>query len=230
MSIVLVIIGLIIGGILKGQEIIESARQKNLISQFDALRAAVNTFTDRYGSIPGDYLLATTRVSGSAQIIVGDGNGIVGPAQATAATVGSVAGNTASTENLQFFTHLAAANLLEGTAVLNLGAQFGTNSALPAVSIAGAGMTVAYGLYNHATDARSSTWVRVHKNPTTPAAALSPAMAYAIDTKIDDGIAPMGSFRTNLAVAGCGTLADVVQNYTFTVNDQLCTAIVDILP
>ena len=81
MSIVLVIIGLIIGGILKGQEIIESARQKNLISQFDALRASANTFIDRFGSQPGDYLLATTRVSGAAGVVNGGGNGTVGTAQ-----------------------------------------------------------------------------------------------------------------------------------------------------
>lgn len=47
MSIVLVIIGLIIGGILKGQEIIESSRQKNIITQVDGIRSAINTFADK---------------------------------------------------------------------------------------------------------------------------------------------------------------------------------------
>src|SRR5262249_49069165 len=55
MSIVLVIIGLIIGGILKGQEIVESSRQKNFITQLDSTRAAVNTFVDRYRALPGDF-------------------------------------------------------------------------------------------------------------------------------------------------------------------------------
>ena len=54
MSIVLVIIGLIIGGILKGQELIESARIKNVISQIDTIQAATNAFrtaSTRYRAI-----------------------------------------------------------------------------------------------------------------------------------------------------------------------------------
>ena len=113
--------------------------------------------------------------------------------------------------------------------MIDAGAQFGSNSALPAVSLSGAGMTVISGLYNHGTDNRSANWVRIHKNPTTPAAAMSPAQAYAIDSKIDDGISGMGSFRTDQA-ANCGTAAAIIQDYAFTNNNILCMAAVDIAP
>jgi len=53
-AIVLVIIGLLVGGILKGQEMIKNAKVKNFTKQADELRAAVNTYRDRYRIFPGD--------------------------------------------------------------------------------------------------------------------------------------------------------------------------------
>ena len=51
----LVIIGLLLGGVLKGQELITSARVRNLISQQDGVKAAYFGFLDRYRALPGDY-------------------------------------------------------------------------------------------------------------------------------------------------------------------------------
>ncbi len=53
-SIVLVIIGLLIGGVLKGQSIIRNAQTKRIVQSADELRAAIYTFYDRYGVFPGD--------------------------------------------------------------------------------------------------------------------------------------------------------------------------------
>ncbi len=54
-AIVLVIIGLLLGGVLKGQELITSARVRNLISQQDGVKAAYFGFQDRFRALPGDY-------------------------------------------------------------------------------------------------------------------------------------------------------------------------------
>ena len=54
-AIVLVIIGLLLGGVLKGQELITSARVRNLISQQDGVKAAYFGFLDRFRALPGDY-------------------------------------------------------------------------------------------------------------------------------------------------------------------------------
>jgi prepilin-type N-terminal cleavage/methylation domain-containing protein len=54
-TIVLVIVGLLLGGILKGQELITGARVRNLISQRDAITAAFFGFQDRFRALPGDY-------------------------------------------------------------------------------------------------------------------------------------------------------------------------------
>ncbi len=53
-AIVMVIIGLLIGGILKGQEMINNAKVKRVVKQSDEMRAAVMTFFDKYGQLPGD--------------------------------------------------------------------------------------------------------------------------------------------------------------------------------
>lgn len=53
-AIVMVIIGLLIGGVLKGQQMIKSAKVKRVAKMADEIRAAVNTFYDKYGMLPGD--------------------------------------------------------------------------------------------------------------------------------------------------------------------------------
>ena len=73
LAIVLVVIGLLLGGILKGQELIESARARNLISQMDSIKAAFFTFQDKYRALPGDYPgdLARANLSGIVNDTVG---------------------------------------------------------------------------------------------------------------------------------------------------------------
>src|SRR6476620_3558482 len=62
-AIVLVIIGLLLGGVLKGQELITGARVRNLISQQDGIKAAFFGFQDRYRALPGDYAAADTNIN-----------------------------------------------------------------------------------------------------------------------------------------------------------------------
>ena len=104
-AIVLVIIGLLLGGVLKGQELITGARVRNLISQQDGIKAAFFGFQDRYRALPGDYAAASTNINGVT--ITGDGNGrIEGP-------------NTAGTyETLLAWNHLTAAGFLNGSYTL----------------------------------------------------------------------------------------------------------------
>ncbi len=54
-AIVLVIIGLLLGGILKGQELINSARVRNLADSTSGIQAAYFGFIDRYRRVPGDW-------------------------------------------------------------------------------------------------------------------------------------------------------------------------------
>lgn len=54
LSIVLVIIGLIVGGVLVGRDLVEAAKVRNVVAQLKSTQAAVNTFLGKYGGLPGD--------------------------------------------------------------------------------------------------------------------------------------------------------------------------------
>jgi prepilin-type N-terminal cleavage/methylation domain-containing protein len=53
-AIVLVIIGLLVGGVLQGQELIENSRVKQVVKDMNGTAAAIFTYQDRYGRLPGD--------------------------------------------------------------------------------------------------------------------------------------------------------------------------------
>jgi len=74
-AIVLVIIPLLLGGVLKGQELITSARVRNLIQQQDGVKAAYFGFLDRYRALPGDYTGAVQNINGIATAACNGGNG-----------------------------------------------------------------------------------------------------------------------------------------------------------
>lgn len=59
LALVLVIIGLLITGVLKGEALIQNARVKQLINQKESIAAAYFTFYDRFGQYPGDENLTT---------------------------------------------------------------------------------------------------------------------------------------------------------------------------
>jgi prepilin-type N-terminal cleavage/methylation domain-containing protein len=105
-AIVLVIIGLLLGGVLKGQELIGSARVRHLISQQDSVRTAFLGFQDRYRALPGDYAAADTNINCIASTcMAGNGNGLIEPA-----ATGSVAH-----EEILAWNHLSAAGFLAGS-------------------------------------------------------------------------------------------------------------------
>ena len=74
-AIVLVIIGLLLGGILKGQELINSAKVKNLATDFKNAPLAIYGYQDRFRAVPADDLRADTNLPGGVLADRGDGNG-----------------------------------------------------------------------------------------------------------------------------------------------------------
>lgn len=77
-AIVLVIIGLLAGGILKGQQMIENAKYKAWVKEIDSYRTAVMTFRDKYRYLPGDYPFPD-KLNPPASFVPspGNGNGII---------------------------------------------------------------------------------------------------------------------------------------------------------
>ena len=90
-AIVLVIVGLLLAGVLKGQELIENSRIKSLSKDMDSMAAAVASYNDRYRGLPGDSAVAATNVTngwGATPFTVGNNDGLIG-AVATTFTVGA---------------------------------------------------------------------------------------------------------------------------------------------
>src|SRR5258707_1292138 len=103
-AIVLVIIGLLLGGVLKGQELINAARVRNIASQIDGVKIAYLGFQDRFRALPGDYPtnLANNNIPGNpGGCTVGVptcGNGLIDP-----------------NENLVVWNQLSKANFITGS-------------------------------------------------------------------------------------------------------------------
>ena len=108
-AIVLVIIGLLLGGILKGQELINSARVRNLADTNSGIQAAYYGFIDRYRQVPGDMgSVQATQAIGTAITVGGNGNGQVG---GTAVPAGA----TDWGEAAALWVHLTLAGFLQGS-------------------------------------------------------------------------------------------------------------------
>jgi len=99
-AIVMVIIGLLLGGVLKGQELFNSARIRNLISQQDGVKAAYFGFLDRFRYPAGDYSMAMTNIAGTTTN--GNGNG----------QIQSVLGSGTVDEHIAVWEHLSRAGFI----------------------------------------------------------------------------------------------------------------------
>jgi prepilin-type N-terminal cleavage/methylation domain-containing protein len=102
-AIVLVIIGLLLGGVLKGQELINSAKVKNFANDFRNIPLFIYGYQDKFKALPGDDLAATTRGFGTTTN--GNGNGVINGNWNTV---------TATDESWIFWQHARLANLASG--------------------------------------------------------------------------------------------------------------------
>ena len=110
-AIVLVIIGLLLGGVLKGQELITQAKIRNVANDINGMSAAVYGYQDRYKKFPGDDNDAATRWTNPATKS-GDGNGAVGATGQ--ATVIDCVGAGKDGENCRFWQHLRLSGFVGG--------------------------------------------------------------------------------------------------------------------
>ncbi len=109
LSIVLVIIGLIVGGVLVGQDLIKAAEIRATIGQLEKYDAAVNTFRGKYNGLPGDLRGAAN--FGFVAALNSNGDGFIN----SDISIGADAtdnGTEFSEEAAAFFSHMADANLI----------------------------------------------------------------------------------------------------------------------
>ena len=197
-AIVLVIIGLLLGGILKGQELINNAKVKNMIGYQESLRASWYAFIDRYEAVPGDWTRADQFLAVNQNaVIAGAGDGFINEA-----------------ESPLVFTHLVAAGFIR-CAVCDDGVAGHTNEAAwlnnnnPGGTDPSSGLpspenspTNSYGgvvgifhdvqYYHGRSTSGLQAQLMAHSGPRIPS-----NLARDVDNKIDDGYANSGDVRMN---------------------------------
>jgi prepilin-type N-terminal cleavage/methylation domain-containing protein len=204
MSIVLVIISLLIGGIILGRDLISSAAARAQVAQIDKLKTALNTFKMKYSALPGDLgpgkAAAFGMLTRAGTTFNGDENGLVRAGNAPALYG----------ETQLFWTDLSSAGLLEQTFAVPAATQISadTNPAtfvpmvdryLPRTSIS-LGHVYAYSnrptadIQNYAGvtfELLSVAYTQAGAIRAQPL--LPPSQAYYIDSKLDDGMPETGT-------------------------------------
>lgn len=205
MAIVLVIIGLLLGGVLKGQELIENSKIKNAINDIKGTQAAFNGYIDRFRQMPGDDKCTDTGTTpdctkrGAAwQAGVGDANGILDIAAANTFAAASV-------EGVSLFQQLKAAGFIGGNSADTGLSAYPRNAFGGLVGVMGNIGTAVMGL------PLNGKYVCLGSVPGKA--------ARAIDVSIDDGVADKGLLRAteggaNKEPGTAATLYDDDKQYT----------------
>jgi type II secretory pathway pseudopilin PulG len=182
-AIVLVIIGLLLGGILKGQEMITQAKIKNAINDFNGITVAVTSYQDRYRALPGDDPNADTRWTTQAPA-KGNGDGVI--AGNYNVTVAAAAPTAAQESNL-FWQHLRIAGFVPG---ITTGAGSGSQPINAASGIVGV---------QNAVGATPGPAVGLgFTGPIICSSNVPDKVAIAVDTQMDDSNSATGQVRAQL--------------------------------
>ena len=110
LAIVLVIIGLLLGGVLKGQELINSAKVKNMATDFKNIQVYVYGYQDKFKALPGDDRAVATHLGAAASVAAGSQNGVIDGAWDTV---------TNTDESCLFWQHVRLAGLAPGTTTVD---------------------------------------------------------------------------------------------------------------
>jgi prepilin-type N-terminal cleavage/methylation domain-containing protein len=237
LSIVLVILGLLTGGILTGQSLIKAAELRAVSTEFSAFQTAFNTFKNKYFQLPGDFSEATlfwgklsaycNAHTGTAQttgVCNGDGNGIL--AESTGANNDS--------ERFMIWAHLSRAQMLNGnyTGISGSGA---VDHAIASQNVPASKFSNSAWCFN-GTNGPSGTefdleeygnlleFGRIVGNDDSDSPALTPEEAWNIDKKIDDAKPGMGkvvALRWNDCTDATSN-TDLTSDYLLDEKDVVC--------
>lgn len=186
-AIVLVVVGLLLGAILKGQELMTGARVRTIIQQHDGIRTAYMGFMDRYRQPPGDYAAASANITGVSTACGAAGNAGGGNGDGRIDTAGG--------EFILAWEHLSKAGFLNGVYTCS-GNTVVDQSSVPRNAYGGFLQLVYDDVY--AGNPRLQHNLKSGNN--MPSDILA-----EIDRKADDGNALTGSFRGSTYTSGAAT-------------------------
>lgn len=240
LSIVLVILGLLTGGILAGQSLIRASELRSVANDYQRYLTAMHTFRDKYFALPGDFANATKfwtaqdstpatcRTTSSTTQATCDGNGD--------GVIGTIDGGTTYSEYFRSWQHLANAGLVEGSYPGVNAAGFvynsvpGTNVPRSKINTAGFHLVGVVG----STPVSDTTFFEgTYGNffyfggnmqaSGIPIAVIKPEELWNIDTKLDDGRPAFGKVRAAEASATCHTsTTSATSEYALTTTTNAC--------
>ncbi len=222
LSIVLVILGLLVGGILAGQSLIRAAELRTASAEWSRYQSAMYAFRDKYFAFPGDMTNATAfwglaHASGGTTVAcyltassdskTCDGNGDGDWDE-------NDGGSNSYNEAYRLWQHLANAGMIEGqyTGTRDASASKATiGKNVPASKVSGAGWAAVSFTQSvlHATYFMGSYVGFLLGAEYFPYTLLNPELmpeaAWNIDTKLDDGRPGLGMVRSNVPCATSAT-------------------------
>ena len=190
-AIVLVIIGLLLGGILKGQEMITQAKIKNVIADVTGVSAAMYGYQDRYRALPGDDKGATRWAGAPVSVapqVAGDG-----------VIVGTYNSTTATDESRIFWDHLRRAGFVSGTGAEN---PFNAVSGKTGIQTGDGSDATPGGVLGIGGGAQQFASLMLCT------ANLPDKIAISVDSQMDDGKGKAGSVRATKGAANANLGAD----------------------
>lgn len=172
-AIVLVIIGLLLGGVLKGQELINNAKVRSIADRQNSLKVAWFSFVDRFASLPGDYAQANVYITGGVN---GDGDGTL--------TTG---------ESVLAFQHMTGAGYLRCPHCTATDSTLDPTSLNSITNTYGGVMSIWHDETYYAVRGSTATArLMVHTGPRIPSNIIA-----EVDRKIDDGVPNTGDTNYN---------------------------------
>lgn len=225
LSIVLVILGLLTGGILAGQSLIRAAELRSIVSDYQRFTTARQTFRDKYLAIPGDMNNATrfwSRLNSNADCATNSSAAVATPGTCDGNGDGIIrepAAASQSGEAFQFWRQLTLAGLIEGSYSGLAGStgsadhNFGTNSPPSKISAAGWGASYT----DNSSNAFTTVFRRNYFNAFTiggdsgvwaDGTFLRTEEAWNIDTKLDDGKSGLGRVQAYPVGNSCNLAAN----------------------
>lgn len=167
-AIALIVMGVVLGGVLKGRELIQQARLNVLMRNVDMYRMAVHMFEDTYGALPGDFHLASEQIA--PHLRNGNNDGII-----------SGHGLTPQDEAAQAWSHLSAAGLIPDVGALPQFGQARGGQGVPTEKVGGV-MTIQHMPHP---DMPGHWLVLAHPQEIGGSGVLTPQQAQTICQKMD---------------------------------------------
>lgn len=227
LSIVLVVLGLIVGGTFAGLGLYNNSQLMSVMTQVEKYRQAGKLFKEKYSYPPGDFPTASTQFDASSPN--GDGNSLV----------------CGTAEYHALWQHLSLGQFIEGnyTGVAGSGGASDVNLGenAPRMKLF-TNARVGFAAFRLSTTGCVDYWSgtgnffagnygnllmfgqELNSNEFPIRAALTPSDASAIDSKYDDGQPALGAIVTfkNAVNTSCSTTDDYLSQYNLTFGQNAC--------